>query len=162
MYDPKFEWALSGPNASVIAFTMQLPTLSELQELAADVSLTEADLLAVYTQLTTDWRKGAPSMYFDRSLNMGRYLHEAKDTVSLADEKRINTWVKCSSRTYKTLHTVDTPVDAQRVRDHVYSTIRTVLDADPSRPNAPVRPDAPPVLSAATEKSMPSQTVKSQ
>ena len=162
MYDPKFEWALSGPNAPVIAFTMQLPTLSELQELAADLTLTEADLLAVYTQLTADWRKGAPSMYFDRSLNMGRYLHEAKDTLCLASESRVNTWVKCSSRTHKTLHTVSSPVDVQRVRDHVYNTIRTVLDADPSRPNAPVEPDAPLVLSAAVEKSKPSQTVKSQ
>ena len=142
VYNPKFEWAHGDENSTVFTCTMQLPTLSELQELTANVNINEADLKAYHDHMLDEWKHGAAVSYFQKEVNMGRLIGGVK-SATLCDTNTLMCWLNIrSSKLHKQFSNSETAkVNKHRLMNHITNCAR-LLHPDPSDPNAPVPADA--------------------
>lgn len=110
----RFEYATSGPNSRILTATQVLPDLNDLQTLFDDVSIDTPQWREFIDVVIADWRRGAVSSFFDRAINMGRWMTSVKDVQYDAPENRITCWINHSSK----LHTaINSHLNEQRSTD---------------------------------------------
>lgn len=97
----RFEYATSGPNSRILTATQVFPTLGQTQALLSDVSITEAEHAEFIDAMIADWRRGAVGTFFNRAINMGRWMTSVRDVHYDAPENRITCWINHSGK----LHT---------------------------------------------------------
>ena len=110
----RFEYATSGPNSRILTATQVLPDLNDLQTLFDDVSIDTPQWREFIEVVISDWRSGAVSSFFDRNINMGRWMTSVRDVVYDQPENRITCWINHSSK----LHTaINSHLNEQRSTD---------------------------------------------
>lgn len=110
----RFEYATSGPDSRILTATQVLPDLNDLQTLFDDVGIDTPQWREFIDVVISDWRRGAVSSFFDRRINMGRWMTSVKNVVYDQPENRITCWINHSSK----LHTeINRHLNEQRTTD---------------------------------------------
>ena len=126
------EWAYV-PEGNRVTYTMQLPSWEQCQQLLSSVSFE----LAHYSEFTdimlSDWRRGAVGTYYNKKLQMGRWIRRIID-AKLEDSQRLTCWAEVSSK----LHTstqillnesrttnINDLIHRPSVENHIINTMRS-------------------------------------
>jgi len=127
-----FEWAYHGEaETGVVTARLQLPSFSRLQDYLSNTSLDIQHYDEFVDVMTSDWRRGAVTSYFHRTLNAGRLLTKVKDVKW--DEPQLTVWIEHSSRLRKSINILERaglePIVPGQIAKHILQTLGAITGA---------------------------------
>lgn len=132
-----FEWAYT-PESKRITCTMILPDHEQCQNILQSLTYSEQDHQEFVDIMTSDWRKGAVSTYFDRSIQMGRWLRtvigarvDANNRLTCWGEvsSKLNTSVQIMLNEHRSTN-IGICVRGDAVHNHIINTLKRIDDGE--------------------------------
>ena len=132
-----FEWAYV-PEGKRVTYTMRLPTHEQCQSILQSITFEPEHHREFCDVMLSDWRRGAVGTYFDRSVQMGRWIKRIIN-AKLDTDHRLTCWAETSSKLNTSVQislnerrstNINDLIAGDSVYNHILNTLKAVCDGE--------------------------------
>lgn len=127
-----FEWA-HVPEGKRVTFTMRLPDHEQCQNILQSITFEPEQHTEFCDIMLSDWKRGAVTTYFDRGVQMGRWVKRIID-AKLDEGLRLTCWAEVSSKLNTSVQillneqrssNINDVIAGDSVYNHIMNTLRS-------------------------------------